>query len=96
MKSKFEDKLAELGKLVNELGFIGNDESAALPTIQRRYDRISPKRSPDQRNWKNALTLSEVTGGQDGRLPPIVEGKYFPRKTLEYVPSLSSKLSIVC
>ena len=48
-------------------------------------NQSSPRRSPDQRNWKNALTLSEVTGGTDGRLPPIVEDKYYPRRTMEYV-----------
>ncbi|KAL8830217.1 MAG: hypothetical protein Q9191_001557 [Dirinaria sp. TL-2023a] len=43
----------------------------------------SPKRSPDQRNWKNSLCLSEVPGVVGGRLPPIVEDKYYPRQTLE-------------
>lgn len=84
VKGKLEAKLAELGGLVQELGIVQNsiDSQSAQ---KRSINRSSPKISPDQRNWKNALTLSEVTGGADGRLPPIVEDKYFPRRTMEYV-----------
>ena len=87
VKSKLEDKLAELGYLVNELGSVQNGDVNDSSPLRKRVERASSKRSPDQKNWKNALTLSEVTGGQDGRLPPIVEDKYFPRKTLECVHS---------
>jgi hypothetical protein len=85
IKNKLEIKLAELGGLVFDLGRTQKTGIAASSPSRRRSRRKSPKRSPDQRNWRNALTLSEVTGGQDGRLPPIVEDKYFPRRTLEYV-----------
>ncbi|CAF9910231.1 MAG: hypothetical protein ALECFALPRED_006429 [Alectoria fallacina] len=82
VKGKLEAKLAELGGLVQELGIVQNsiDSQSAQ---KRSINRSSPKISPDQRNWKNALTLSEVTGGADGRLPPIVEDKYFPRRTMD-------------
>lgn len=85
IKDKLDIKLAELGGLVFDLGRTQKTVIAASSPSRRRSRRKSPKRSPDQRNWRNALTLSEVTGGQDGRLPPIVEDKYFPRRTLEYV-----------
>ena len=85
VKDKLEIKLAELSTLVGELGRTHGSAAQNRSPTRKRAERRSPKRSPDQRNWKNALTLSEVTGGQDGRLPPIVEDKYFPRKTLEYV-----------
>ncbi len=84
IKGRLEAKLTELGCLVQELGI---DQKCKRNRSPRRKStiRCSPKRSPDQKNWKNALTLSEVTGGIDGRLSPIVEDKYFPRRTMEYV-----------
>ena len=83
VKDKLEFKLAELSNLVVELGKAHKNAVQQPSPGSRRPERKSPKKSPDQRNWKNVLTLSEVTGGQDGRLPPIEEDKYFPRKTLE-------------
>ncbi len=85
VKGKLEAKLAELGGLVKELGNVQKNVESQRAQRRLSLNRSSPKRSPDQRNWKNALTLSEVTGGADGRLPPIVEDKYFPRRTMEYV-----------
>ena len=84
VKLNLETKLAELGGLIQELGNVQKN----IDSQQRRrksMNRSSPKRSPDQKNWKNTLTLSEATGGTDGRLPPIVEDKYYPRRTMEYV-----------
>lgn len=83
VKSKLEEKVAEIRTLVMELESVGSSQRRSSP---RKPVRSSPKRSPDQKNWKNALTLSEVTGGQDGRLPPIVEDKYYPRRTMESEP----------
>lgn len=85
IKSKIETKLAELGGFVEELSKMQkNAENRRIPK-RRSSVKKSPTKSPDQKNWKNVLTLSEVTCGGDHRLPPIVEGKCFPRKTLEYV-----------
>ena len=84
VKDRLEAKLAELGRLVFELGTVQKSAIATSAPSRRHSRGKSPKRSPDQKIWKNALTLSEVTGGQDGRLPPILENKYYPRKTLEY------------
>lgn len=86
IKEKLEGKLTELGSLVQELGKIQTDVEIRRSPKRRPYSSNSPKKSPDQNVWKNVLTLAEVTGGADGRLPPIVEDKYFPRKTLEYAP----------
>lgn len=85
VKGNLEAKLAELGGLVQELGNVQKNVDSQRAQRRRSLSLRSPKKSPDQRNWKNALTLSEVTGGADGRLPPIVEDKYFPRRTMEYV-----------
>ena len=84
VKGKLDAKLTELGGLMQELGKIQKTAENHQSHKRKSMGRVSPKRSPDQKNWKNTLTLSEATGGGEGRLPPIVEDKYFPRKTLEY------------
>ena len=83
IQSKLEAKLTELGELVQELGMVQSNVESSRAHKRNSMNRTSPKRSPDQKNWKNALTLSEVTGGTDGRLPPIIEDKYYPRRTME-------------
>lgn len=83
VRAKLEAKLTELGGLVQELGKAQNNIESQRSQKRKSMNRSSPKRSPDQKNWKNTLTLSEVTGGVDGRLPPIVEDKYYPRRTME-------------
>lgn len=83
VRAQLEAKLLDLGGLVQELGKVHNNVESQRAQKRKSLNRNSPKRSPDQRNWKNALTLSEVTGGADGRLPSIVEDKYYPRRTME-------------
>ncbi|MCJ1461700.1 hypothetical protein MMC07_000298 [Pseudocyphellaria aurata] len=83
IKEKLEAKLTELGGLVQELGSIQVAVENPRSPKRKLMNQNESKRSPDQKNWKNNLTLSEVTAGGDGRLPPIVEDKYFPRKTLD-------------
>ncbi|KAL8775535.1 MAG: hypothetical protein Q9209_000031 [Squamulea sp. 1 TL-2023] len=83
VKGRLEAKLLELGGLVQELGNVQKSAEDRRALRRRSGAKDSPKPSPDQRNWKNALTISEAAGGVDGRLPPIVEGKYYPRRTLD-------------
>ena len=83
VKVKLEEKLTELGGLVKELGQVQKATGTRRTSKGRTVRQSSPQRSPDQRNWKNVLTLSEATGGLDGRLPPIAEDKYYPRRTME-------------
>ena len=83
VKGKLEAKLSELGSLLQELGEVQKTADVKRAQKRRSISRSSPKRSPDQRIWKNTLTLSEAVGGADGRLPPIVEDKYYPRRTME-------------
>lgn len=82
VKSKLEAKLAELGALVKDLGCVNKAADNERAQRRRSVNMSSPKRSPDQRMWKNTLTLSEAVGGADGRLPPIMEDKYYPRRTM--------------
>ncbi|KAL8645366.1 MAG: hypothetical protein Q9210_006740 [Variospora velana] len=83
VRGRLETKLGELGSLVQELGNLQQNAEDQRAIRRRSGVKASPKKSPDQRNWKNGLTISEATGGADGRLPPIVEGKYYPRRTLD-------------
>ena len=83
VKAKLEEKLTELGGLVKELGQVQKNTGTGRTSKGKTALQSSPQRSPDQRNWKNVLALSEATGSIDGRLPPIVEDKYYPRRTME-------------
>jgi hypothetical protein len=80
-KSQLEEKLLELGALINSLG----DEQVRKENSPQigKVARTSPDRSPNQRDWRNMCTLSEAVAAQEGRLPPILENKLYPRRTLE-------------
>ncbi|KAF4637635.1 hypothetical protein G7Y89_g467 [Cudoniella acicularis] len=80
VKSQLETKLLELGALINGLGQEPTKEKSPKPG---KITRASPSQSPDQKNWKSMCTLSEAVAGQEGRLPPILENKTYPRRTLE-------------
>ncbi|KAI9819427.1 MAG: hypothetical protein M1832_003990 [Thelocarpon impressellum] len=73
IQGRLEEKLGEIGSLVAQLGGLKD---------ARRPRKVSPKtsrrRSSNGRDWKNAFRLS----AEEGRLPPITEDKYYPRRTL--------------
>lgn len=77
IKSRLEEKLLEIGTLITSLGHAS--------TPQEKTSRANPSESPDRRNWKNLCPLSEAVADQEGRLPPILENKTYPRRTLECV-----------
>ena len=83
LREQLEAKLKELSGLVQDLGIAQNDVETERAQKRSPTSRNSPQRSPDQKNWKNVHTLSEVMGSADERLPPIMEGKYYPRRTME-------------
>ncbi|KAL8944871.1 MAG: hypothetical protein Q9216_000161 [Gyalolechia sp. 2 TL-2023] len=83
VKRSLETKLAELGGLVQQLGNLQQSTEDRRAVRRRSGVKNSPTASPGQKNGKNAINISGVTGGADGRLPPIVEGKYYPRRTLD-------------
>jgi hypothetical protein len=83
VKSQLEAKLLEIGALVTSLGGVSPPKRKS--PREGKLTRASPSKSPDQRNWKNLCTLSEAVAGQEGRLPPILENKSYPRRTLESV-----------
>ncbi|PMD66162.1 uncharacterized protein K444DRAFT_165010 [Hyaloscypha bicolor E] len=84
VKSQLEAKLLEISALITRLG----DEPAAKkkPPRAGKTTGASPNTSPDQKNWKNICPLNEAV---EGRLPPILENKLFPRRTLERQEILS-------
>jgi Shugoshin N-terminal coiled-coil region len=84
VKAQLEAKLLEISTLINSLGDASAPPKKKSPRAGK-ITRASPNTSPDQKNWKNMCTLSEAVGGQEGRLPPILENKSYPRPTLEYV-----------
>ncbi|KAL8702158.1 MAG: hypothetical protein Q9201_004550 [Fulgogasparrea decipioides] len=83
VKGRLEAKLVELGGLVQELGTVQQSAEDRRALRRRSGAKASPRKSPDQKDWRNGATISEVMAGADGRLPPIVEGKYYPRRTLD-------------
>ena len=73
-----EGKIREIGDLVGGLGAVSLDVSPGTSRARRWPGQ-------DQKNWKNTFTLSEVTSNHEGRLPPILEDKMYPRRSIEYV-----------
>lgn len=88
MKDRLQKQLREVSTLVDELGSLPDK---AAQKEQRRgrspHGILGEARSPTAPDWRNKQTiagvLSGTTGEQDGRLPPIVEDKLYPRRTLE-------------
>ncbi|PQE10953.1 Shugoshin protein [Rutstroemia sp. NJR-2017a WRK4] len=84
VKSQLEERLLEIGALISGLGEESPRKKRSPPN-SRQYGGLksSPLRSPEQRSWKNMVTLSEAVASQEGKLPPILENKQYPRRTLE-------------
>jgi Shugoshin N-terminal coiled-coil region len=90
IKSQLENKMKEISELLGELG----QTPATQPKVKTTRASSSP--SPAQKNWENMCSLGEAMAGQEGRLPPILEDKQYPRKTLEYVVSFPFTISTFC
>ncbi|KAJ9195370.1 hypothetical protein DTO021D3_8548 [Paecilomyces variotii] len=82
LKARLDSKLAELGNLVAELGALPRkvnkktmSEAAASGVDEERQSHINYRREE--------LGPEAIAGFDDGRLPVILEDKYYPRKTLE-------------
>jgi prefoldin subunit 5 len=74
IKSRLDAKLAELNDLTSELGM--------LPRKFSKLDKADSER-PKAAESRPQPSDPEQHGLEDGRLPAILEDKYFPRKTLE-------------
>lgn len=80
--------MSEVGSLVTELGVLPEKTKRRSSQLHRRTSGlVNVTRSPERKDWKNRETICGVVAGdrqlEEGRLPVIVEGKHYPRKTLE-------------
>ena len=82
IKTRLDAKLAELSSLVTDLG--------ALPRkFQKSYDERSKPANPPEPLRRSSDLRHRKTNAEsqlsdyDGRLPVILEDKYYPRETLE-------------
>ncbi|CAG8946256.1 unnamed protein product [Penicillium salamii] len=73
IKSKLDAKLAELSSLATDLGSLPRRVGKLCDEQSQR-----PKQAPESRP-----RTDDLFGHDDGRLPAIVEDKYYPRRTLE-------------
>jgi hypothetical protein len=82
IKSKLDAKLAELNALTTDLGMLPRKVSKMGDERPGSANTDRPK--PAAPETKPPMTESEVQGGcDDGKLPAILEDKYYPRRTLE-------------
>jgi hypothetical protein len=72
IKSKLDAKLAELSSLATDLG-----------SLPRKMDKMWDEQSDRPKVAESRLRNQHSMGYDDGRLPAIVEDKYYPRRTLE-------------
>ncbi|KLJ08381.1 hypothetical protein EMPG_16187 [Blastomyces silverae] len=81
LKSKLDAKLAEFGSLIADLGSLPQRRGLAGKSQQRSIGgefQISPEAARRRSLMKAARQVTD-----EGRLPPIVEDKFYPRLTLE-------------
>ncbi|KAJ5159216.1 uncharacterized protein N7500_008867 [Penicillium coprophilum] len=72
IKSKLDAKLAELSNLAADLG-----------SLPRKVGKLCDQEFDRPKQAESRPRTEEMVGGEDGRLPAIVEDKYYPRRTLE-------------
>lgn len=81
-KDKLASKLAELGVLVNELGAMPQKLSRVS---EHNKDSVGAERRQSSVGPHRRAAIGTDGSGEYGRLPVILEDKYFPRRTLEWV-----------
>ncbi|KAJ5359879.1 hypothetical protein N7517_009070 [Penicillium concentricum] len=72
IKSKLDAKLAELSNLAADLG-----------SLPRKVGKLCDQEFDRPKQAESRPRTEDMMGGEDGRLPAIVEDKYYPRRTLE-------------
>lgn len=86
IKGRLDTKLAELTALISDLG-----------SLPRKVGKLGGEGSDESHRSRataaesrSRMTDSEYHAGvDDGKLPAIMEDKYYPRRTLEYGPQES-------
>ena len=79
MKEQLEIKLSEVNALVGELGSLPEKVARRSSQKRRRDGFVSELVKAEDREPRQRQTMLE----QDGRLPAILEDKYYPRRTIE-------------
>lgn len=79
VRSELDSKLRDIAALVAKL-----DRPVKEP---RRSSAGTKLPKAQRRSSGDRMHMMEALAEQEGRLPPIVENKHYPRRTLEYAPS---------
>lgn len=79
VRSELDSKLRDIAALVAKL-----DRPVREP---RRSSAGTKLPKAKRRSSEERMQMMELLAEQEGRLPPIVENKHYPRRTLEYAPS---------
>ncbi|PGH17016.1 hypothetical protein AJ79_01400 [Helicocarpus griseus UAMH5409] len=83
LKSKLDSKLAEFGSLIADLGSLPRRRGLSSEPRQKSDDRVV-QISPEAARRRSMVKVARENAGTDeGRLPAILEDKYYPRLTLE-------------
>lgn len=78
-KAKLEKKMVEMAALISEIKHV----PASRRRVSTEPRQATAVRSPSQKLQREIYTMNEAIALQEGRLPPILEAKQYPRRTLE-------------
>ena len=85
VRARLDEKVRELGSIINELGLLRLPKCSKVSTPKIHGSTAgSPGQLLRARAWKNGFRLSEVCRNQEGRLAPIAEDKPSSKRTLRY------------
>ncbi|KAF7629144.1 hypothetical protein AFLA_004484 [Aspergillus flavus NRRL3357] len=79
IKARLDNKLMELGSLVADLGALPRKFNKSAS----RITEVAHQERPGLDSRRNIADLEAYPAEQDGRLPVILEDKYYPQNTLE-------------
>ncbi|KAI9886877.1 MAG: hypothetical protein M1823_001313 [Watsoniomyces obsoletus] len=90
VKARLDEKVREIGGLVEDLGTLQSQAALEMAgSTKKKKKSIRRTSSEDQKRRKSGMImLSDAVRNQEGRLPAIVEGKIYPRQSLEMMPDV--------
>ena len=88
LKAQLESKLSDVNAIVTDLGNLHErgPQRRYLAQVDRRNSNFNvdvSEREGGKRRTVGGLIVGAEREGQESRLPAIMEGKYYPRQTLE-------------
>ena len=88
LTTRLEAKLQEVNTIVTELGELPERTARRKSGPRKSIIVVNNARSPAEKEWRNQQTIGGVLNAeradQEGRLPAILEGKSYPRRTLDH------------